>query len=99
MRRAILEVIPELLSIIGPVFDHGLEAVYSVQSAEGTIALVIQGEALPPECEVRGASALQVVQVELTQEAYGSQRMIRVSAIRPTGQTGLDVHARALRAA
>lgn len=101
MRRAILECTPEFLRDggFGPIADHGLEALYSLESAPGMIALVVEGAALPEACEARAGSALQVVTVTFSQEVYGRQRLTKVVSIEPNGRTGLDLASRALRAA
>ena len=95
MRRAIIEVSPELLrdGALGPLFDAGLQIEASLcsppQCLYPVIVLGISGDALPPECE-DGPERVKVVMIEFTDERYGEQRIIRVSAIRPTGRTAAD---------
>ncbi len=102
MRRAIVEVTAECLrDCVGPLSDHGLEVVGCLESAPGhlVLPLVIEGDALPDECEIRAGSASHVVQVVFTQQAYGRQRLVQVSEIRLTGRTAIDIAVRRLRAA
>jgi hypothetical protein len=99
MRRAIVEVTPEFLPELGLLLDHGLEAVFSMASAPGVIAIVFEGDQLPAECEVVGGSALKVIEVQVREERYGRQRLNRIVKIHATERNALDIQARALRAA
>ena len=69
--------------VIGLITDHGLTLECSLDGRENaygpTIALVVTGDALPEGCE--STSPAQVLQILVTVESYGSQRLRRISAI------------------
>jgi hypothetical protein len=84
-RRAYIEIAAACLADIGPLMDAGLEVIASAQSESlGVIKLLIAGDSLPEECETsRDACLTQIptVTVELTHEAYGRQRIVKVTKI------------------
>ncbi len=100
MRVAVITVAPQMLRDLGPLFDAGIEVRRSLESldAHSAVVFVIQGDALPEECEP-GLDALREVSVEFTTEAYGQQRIVRVSAIKLTGRNVFDVALVPLRSA
>lgn len=103
MRRAILQTTPEFvfdgaLSVLG---DAGLRCVSTLTDPRGfeprVCLFVIEGEALPEDCEVdRGP--LKVVNVLLQKEAYGRQAIVRVTDVQLTGRTWADLTAPGLAA-
>lgn len=90
-RMAVLIVAGEvLIDGLGPLSDAGLRVCGSVGLAmRAGVGLVIAGEALPAVCDEPGS--LKVVTILLTTESYGRQRLVRVAAITPTGETAADV--------
>jgi len=95
MRRAILVCTAELLREgLGPLFDAGLRIAGSFESRSmqdmDTVVLGIEGDALPEECGP-SLNPLREVSVEFTSEAYGRQRLVRVSAIKLTGRNVFDI--------
>lgn len=80
MRKAILEVTGEMLRTgLMPIFDHGLTVVDSLAGdpIRQTVRLVIAGDTLPAECE----GELKTVSITIHMEAYGQQRLVKVSDI------------------
>lgn len=79
---------------LGPLLDAGVSVFGSFDSShqDRTVILGIEGDALPDECDDGVAGPLRLVSVEFTQEAYGLQRITRVSAIKIVeGRTILDL--------
>jgi hypothetical protein len=93
-RRAVIICTGELLREgLGPLFDAGLTVARSFESdaaGDGVVVLGIEGEPLPSACADEGVCAPEVT-IEFTTEAYGRQRVTRVSAIKLTGRTLLDI--------
>jgi hypothetical protein len=86
-RRAVIEIATEVLpDVIGVLGDAGLKIEASLDGSPGAIVLGVSGDILPEECAEEGVLVKQVA-IELTQEAYGRQRMTRVSAIRVVPRT------------
>lgn len=88
MRRAVITCAGEVLRELGPLFDAGLSIDRSLESAPGVVVFAISGAALPEECD---HGVLREVSVTFTRETYGAQSIVRVSAIRLTGRTIIDV--------
>lgn len=85
-RRAIIRIAPEILhEVIRLVSDHGLSVERTLDSGDGfdglTCALGVSGEGLPERCE-ESAGPAPIVTLTITTEAYGSQRLTRISEIR-----------------
>jgi hypothetical protein len=97
MRRAVIVCTPDFLRAgLGVLVDAGLSVFGSYESSaqpEGVVVLGIEGEALPARCEPNLEPLLEV-SVTLTQEAYGEQRLVRVTTISLTGRNVFDISPR-----
>ena len=83
-RQAILMLTADSLREgLGPLYDAGLEVVRSCASVNGQVELVIQGELLPEECFPQHPP--RTVEVHFSSEAYGRQRITRVSSVEVVG--------------
>lgn len=84
-RRAYVTIPVNRLEDLGAMMDAGLEVISSAASDRlGAVKLLIAGDALPEECESASESCLAhipSVMIEVTTEAYGRQRLVRVSKI------------------
>lgn len=80
-RRALVDVSGELLGqCANMLIDAGFLIVASAAPAitsDGVVRLVIQGDALPPECD----TGPHLVKLQMTQEAYGNQRFVRIDRV------------------
>jgi len=79
MRHAAIDISPDVLGYVSVLGDCGLEITGSLQSdgLRPSIRVAVldrDGTILPEECERN----LWLVHVQLKQEAYGQQRMIRI---------------------
>lgn len=82
-RRAVIEIVPDVLAECVPVLrDAGFKIVGSATTRNlpgDVVRLVIEGDALPAECD--GKDGLLQVRVTLQQEQYGRQRIVRVQDV------------------
>lgn len=83
-RLAIIVVQPAMLAeVAGLISDHGLDIECTLDGYKTLTGrervLVMTGDVLPPECET--IDPPRVVILHVTTEAYGSQRMRRISKI------------------
>ena len=90
MRVAVIDVVSEmLLSCTRVLVDHGLQVTGSLNSDRpGVVRLFVEDQfdrILPAQCD-RGSELMKLVSVQLTQEAYGEQRLTRVSSIDIVGE-------------
>lgn len=93
-RQAIVQCSPAVLrSGLGPLFDHGLTVMGSLDGFGGAWpsgVLMIAGEVLPVDCDI-GRGPRQIVKIDFVEERYGQQSVTRVSAITLTGFTEIDL--------
>ncbi|WP_027517868.1 hypothetical protein [Bradyrhizobium sp. WSM1417] len=82
-RRAVVEINPTLIAECVPVLvDAGFKIVGSATSRGlpiEVVRLIIEGDALPAECD--GAHGLLLVSLTVQQEQYGRQRITRVKDV------------------
>lgn len=94
-RRALVDVTGEILGQCANVLiDAGFFIVASAPPAitsEGMVRLVIQGDALPAECD----TGPHLVKLQMTQEAYGSQRIVKIDRIDLVGRAPSTVYSAA----
>jgi hypothetical protein len=91
MRHAVVDITGEALAdCAGFLCDHGLRITGSLRSGDGAnnidaVRLILSDDAgniLPEQCE----SGWHLVRIELTQEQYGRQRLVKLSGIEVVGE-------------
>jgi hypothetical protein len=89
MKTAVVQIAGEVLGQAASVIvDAGLEIIGSMAAPwliGGTVVLIVRGDLLPDEC---ASGPLKLVDIVVTSEAYGRQRISRVSDIRFRGPWG-----------